>query len=167
MQPEPRWNFRGDVISGKRNWNVSRLRWLKPIVKPLEDTMNKRLVVSLVAASLLTSGAAFAQSTTQQGAANGAAAGGSVAGPVGEVVGGTVGAAVGLGLEIPNAVITSVTAEHAPSVVVRERVVVGEPLPAAVELRPVPSHTEYRYAVVNDRRVIVEPRTRKVIKIID
>jgi hypothetical protein len=31
----------------------------------------------------------------------------------------------------------------------------------------VPSHTKYRYAVVNDRRVIVEPRTRKVIKIID
>lgn len=129
--------------------------------------MNKRLAVSLVAASLLTSGAAFAQSTTQQGAANGAAAGGAVAGPVGEVVGGTVGAAVGLGLEIPNAVITSVTSERAPSVTIRERVVVGEPLPEVVELRPVPSHTEYRYAVVNDRRVIVEPRTRKVIKIID
>ncbi|WP_247413002.1 DUF1236 domain-containing protein, partial [Bradyrhizobium sp. 23] len=25
----------------------------------------------------------------------------------------------------------------------------------------------YRYAVVNDRRVIVEPRTRRVVKIID
>ena len=44
---------------------------------------------------------------------------------------------------------------------------VGEPLPATVELRPVPSHAEYRYAVVNERRVIVEPRTRKVVKIID
>jgi len=40
-------------------------------------------------------------------------------------------------------------------------------LPAEVELRPVPRYTEYRYAVVNDRRVIVDPRTRKVIKIID
>jgi len=28
-------------------------------------------------------------------------------------------------------------------------------------------YSEYRYAVVNDRRVIVEPRTRKIIKIID
>ncbi len=129
--------------------------------------MHKRLAVSLVAASLMTSGAAFAQSTTVEGANNGAAAGGAVAGPVGAAVGGTVGAAVGLGLEIPNAVITSVTGANAPSVTVRERVVVGEPLPEAVELRPVPSHTEYRYAVVNDRRVIVEPRTRKVIKIID
>ena len=54
-----------------------------------------------------------------------------------------------------------------PSVVVRERVVVGEPLPPTVELRTVPSHTEYRYAVVNDRRVIVEPRTRKIIRILD
>ena len=36
-----------------------------------------------------------------------------------------------------------------------------------VVLRPVPSHTEYHYAVVNERRVIVEPRTRRVVKIID
>jgi hypothetical protein len=140
---------------------------LKRIINSLEDMMNKRFAVSLIAASLLTSGAAFAQSTTAQGARDGARAGGQVGGPVGEAVGGTVGAAVGLGLEIPNAVITSIQAERAPSVVVRERVVVGEPLPATVELRTVPSHSEYRYAVVNDRRVIVEPRTRRVIKIID
>jgi hypothetical protein len=129
--------------------------------------MRNRLAISLVAASLLASSAAFAQSTTAAGAANGARAGGEVAGPIGEIVGGTVGAAVGAGLEIPNAVITSVQGERAPSVVVRERVVVGEPLPAEVELRPVPHYTQYRYAVVNDRRVIVEPRTRKVIRIID
>ena len=127
--------------------------------------MTNRFAVSLIAASLLTSGAAFAQSTTVQGANEGARAGGAVAGPVGEVVGGTVGAAVGLGLEIPNAVITGLPRER--SVVVQERVVVGEPLPTTVELRPVPQYTEYRYAVVNDRRVIVEPRTRRVIKIID
>lgn len=127
--------------------------------------MNKRLAVSLIAASLLTSGAAFAQSTTAQGAADGAAAGGQVGGPIGAMVGGTVGAAVGAAVEIPNAVITSIPRDR--SVVVREQVVVGEPLPAAVELRTVPSHAEYRYAVVNDRRVIVEPRTRRVIKIID
>jgi hypothetical protein len=128
--------------------------------------MNNRLAVSLIAASLFASGTAFAQSTTATGAANGAAAGGSVAGPVGEIVGGTVGAAVGAAVEIPNAVITSIPRGE-PSVVVRERVVVGEPLPSSVELRTVPSHTEYRYAIVNDQRVIVEPRTRKVIRIID
>jgi hypothetical protein len=129
--------------------------------------MRTRFVVALIGASCLMCGAALAQSTTATGAVNGARAGGEVAGPVGEIVGGTVGAAVGAGLEIPNAVITSVERERAPSVVVRERVVVGEPLPPDVELRPVPSYTAYRYAVVNDRRVIVEPRTRKVIKIID
>jgi hypothetical protein len=135
-------------------------------VTSLEDMMNNRLAVSLIAASLLTSGAAFAQSTTEQGAANGARTGGDVGGPVGAMVGGTVGAAVGAGLEIPNAVFSSIPRGE-PSVTVRERVIVGEPLPETVELRPVPSHTEYRYAIVNDRRVIVEPRTRKVIKIIE
>ena len=129
--------------------------------------MRNHLVVSLIAATLLSSGAAFAQSTTVEGAANGARAGGDVGGPIGAVVGGTVGAAVGAGLEIPNAVISSVEGERAPSVVVRERVVVGEPLPAEVELRPVPRYTEYRYAVVNNRRVIVDPQTRRVIKIIE
>src|ERR1700693_4045720 len=145
--------------------------------------MRNHLVVSLIAATLLSSGAAFAQSTTVEGAANGARAGGDVGGPIGAMggghvgagvggpigamVGGTVGAAVGAGLEIPNAVITSIEGERAPSVVVRERVVVGEPLPPEVELRPVPRYTEYRYAVVNDRRGIVDPRTRRVIKIIE
>ena len=129
--------------------------------------MRNRFAVSLVAVSLLASGAAFAQSTTVEGARDGARAGGDVGGPVGAMVGGTVGAAVGAGLEIPNAVITSVQGERQPSVVVRERVIVGEPLPAEVELRPVPHYTQYDYAVVNDRRVIVEPRTRRVIKIIE
>jgi Protein of unknown function (DUF1236) len=140
---------------------------LKGGINSLEGSMKKGFAVSLIAASLFASGAAFAQSTTATGAVNGARTGGAVAGPVGEIVGGTVGAAVGAGLEIPNAVITSIQGELVPSVTVRERVVVGEPLPPTVELRPVPRYSEYRYAVVNDRRVIVEPRTRKIIKIID
>jgi hypothetical protein len=140
---------------------------VKGIVNQQEDMMRTSLAVSLIAASLLASGTASAQSTTATGAVNGARTGGEVAGPVGEIVGGTVGAVVGAGLEIPNAVIASVQGERAPSVTVRERVVVGEPLPETVVLRPVPSYSQYRYAVVNDRRVIVEPRTRKIIKIID
>ena len=127
--------------------------------------MKNRLAISVIAASMLVSGAAFAQSTTAQGAADGAAAGAQVGGPIGAMVGGTVGAAVGAGLEIPNAVLNSVPRDR--SVVIQERVVVGEPLPPTVELRTVPQHTEYRYAVVNERRVIVEPRTRKVVRILD
>ncbi|MBW7967034.1 DUF1236 domain-containing protein [Bradyrhizobium sp. BR 10261] len=127
--------------------------------------MKTRLVISLAAASLLASSAAFAQSTTEQGARNGARTGGEVGGPIGAMVGGTVGAAVGAGLEIPNAILGGIPRDD--SVVIHERVEVGEPLPPTVVLRPVPNYTQYRYAVVNDRRVIVEPRTRRVIKIID
>lgn len=127
--------------------------------------MKNRLAISLAAVALLASGTAFAQSTTAQGAADGARAGGEIGGPIGAMVGGTVGAAVGAGLEIPNAVLGGIP--RSDSVVVQERVIVGEPLPETVVLRPVPNYTEYRYAVVNDRRVIVEPRTRRVIKIID
>jgi hypothetical protein len=138
---------------------------LRNIINLLEGAMKNRIAISVIAASMLLSGAAFAQSTTAQGAAEGAARGGEAAGPVGAIVGGTVGAAVGAAVEIPNAVITSIPRDR--SVVVRERVVVGEPLPPTVELRTVPQHTEYRYAVVNDRRVIVEPRTRRVVRILD
>jgi hypothetical protein len=126
--------------------------------------MKSKFAISLMA--LLASGSAFAQSTTATGAVNGARTGNAVAGPVGELVGGTVGAALGAAVEIPNAVITSVAGVRAPSVVVEEPVAVGEPLPPVVELRPVPGYVEYRYAVVNNQRVIVEPRTRRVIRII-
>jgi len=130
--------------------------------------MTNRLAVSIVAVVLLASGSAFAQSTTATGAANGARTGGRAAGPVGEIVGGTVGAAVGAAVEIPNAVITSIQGVREPPVVtIEEPVVVGEPLPAAVEVLPVPGYTDYRYAVVNNHRVIVEPRTRRVIRVIE
>lgn len=120
-----------------------------------------------VAVLAMTPGIALAQSATVEGARDGAATGHAIGGPVGGAVGGTVGAAVGTAIDIPAAVISAVTGLPGPSVVVKERVVVGEPLPDYVELRPVPRHTEYRYAVVNDRRVIVEPRTRRVIRVIE
>jgi hypothetical protein len=98
---------------------------------------------------------------------NGARTGGEVAGPVGEIVGGTVGAALGAAVEIPNAVITSVQGERVQSVTIEEPIVIGEPLPAAVEVRPVPGYVDYRYAVVNNQRLIVDPRTRRVIRVIE
>lgn len=83
-------------------------------------------------------------------------------------VGGAVGNVVGAAVELPADVISAVTGAPPPgSVVVHERVAVGEPLPGAVVLTPVPSHREYSYAVVNDRRVIVEPRTRRVLRVIE
>jgi hypothetical protein len=46
-------------------------------------------------------------------------------------------------------------------------VAVGAVLPADVEVYSVPEVTTYRYAVVNDRRVIVEPSSRKIIQIVE
>jgi hypothetical protein len=129
--------------------------------------MRKYTLLSAVAFIAMAPSLAFAQASTATGAVGGAAAGAVVGGPVGAVVGGTVGAAVGSAAEPPAEVRTYVTREKVPSVRVTEKVVVGEPLPATVVLRPVPNHTEYSFAVVNDRRVIVEPKTRKVIQIIE
>ena len=42
----------------------------------------------------------------------------------------------------------------------------GEPLPETVVIHRVPHHERYAYAVVNHERVIFEPESRKVIKII-
>jgi hypothetical protein len=51
------------------------------------------------------------------------------------------------------------------SVVYDDDVTVGEALPEDVIVREVPEYDDYSYAIVNKRRVIVEPRTRKVIKV--
>lgn len=51
------------------------------------------------------------------------------------------------------------------SVVYDEDVVVGETLPGDVIIREVPEYDDYSYAVVNRHRVVVEPRTRKIIKV--
>jgi hypothetical protein len=128
--------------------------------------MRTRFMIALLAATTLAPAAAFAQATTAGGAVGGAVIGGAVGGPVGAVVGAGVGATVGLAAEPPGEVVTYVQRDSSPSVVYKERVVVGEPLAETVELRPVPQHTEYRYAVINNQRVIVDGRSRKVVKII-
>ena len=55
---------------------------------------------------------------------------------------------------------------------IEERLVVGTTLPADVEMSAVPSDwgpsvSRYRYVYWNDRVVLVEPSSRKVIQIID
>ncbi len=127
--------------------------------------MKTRLFLSVAAAAILTPAVCFAQASTATGAVGGAAVGAVVGGPVGAVVGGTVGAAVGAAGEPPAEVRTYVMEEKVPSVAVQERIVVGEPLPRTVTIHRIPKHDEYSYAVVNNRRVIVEPSTRKVIKV--
>jgi hypothetical protein len=128
--------------------------------------MMKRYLIAL-AVAVSASSAAYAQSSTVSGAAGGAATGAIVGGPVGAAVGGVAGAAIGTMIDPPPAPVREyVVRESVPSVRVERQVVVGEPLPETVELRRVPDY-EYSYAVVNDRRVIVEPGTRRVIEVID
>lgn len=124
-------------------------------------------LLAVAAALALSPAVAFAQGSTVGGAVGGAAIGGVVGGPVGAVIGAGVGGTVGLAAEPPAPVVTYVQREEVPSVMVQERIVVGEPLPATVQLRTIPKYEQYSYAVVNNQRVIVEPRSRKVIKIIE
>jgi hypothetical protein len=44
-------------------------------------------------------------------------------------------------------------------------IVVGDTLPDDVVIREVPQYDDYSYAIVNRQRVVVEPRTRKIIKV--
>lgn len=64
-----------------------------------------------------------------------------------------------------------VVEERVPSYSVPDRVVVGTTLPeAGVIYYDVPQQygaTTYRYTVVNDRTVLVDPRTRRIMQVID
>ncbi|EJC78968.1 Protein of unknown function (DUF1236) [Rhizobium leguminosarum bv. trifolii WSM2297] len=130
--------------------------------------MLSKLIVSAAAVTMM-SGVAFAQSSTVNGAAGGAVTGAIVGGPVGAAVGGVAGAIVGTAIDPPpQKVVTYVREAPAPSarVVVKEKIVVGQPLPETVVVTPIPDDPTYAYAVVNDQRVIVEPSSRKVIQVI-
>jgi hypothetical protein len=132
--------------------------------------MNKKLIAAAAAAFGLLAGAAYAQSSTVNGAAGGAVTGAIVGGPVGAAVGGVTGAIVGTAIDPPpQRVVTYVQEQPIPSgpVVIREKIVVGQPLPETVVVTPIPENPRYAYAVVNQERVIVEPSSRKVIQVID
>jgi len=113
---------------------------------------------------------------TVRGAQDGAAVGDRAAGPVGAVVGGAVGAAVGtvggiLGVEDRPRFREYVVHERLPSYRYSDDLHVGVVLPeSGVTYYDVPADyhvTGYRYTYVNDRVVLVDPRTRRVIQIIE
>lgn len=64
-----------------------------------------------------------------------------------------------------------VVRERVPTYTVPERVVVGTTLPdAGVTYYDVPqsvAQTPYRYTVVNEKTVLVEPRSRRIVQVID
>lgn len=137
--------------------------------------------IALIAALAVVPASAFAQSNS--GAAGGAASGATTGAVGGAIVGGPVGAVVGgVGGAVGGAIVggiagdqrtefrTYVTEQKVPSVAYREKVVVGATLPETITYREVPSRygqTEYRYTVVNDQTVLVDPRTRRIVQIIE
>jgi hypothetical protein len=129
--------------------------------------MKKFLLLSAVA--VLAASGAVAQQGTVNGAVGGAVTGAIVGGPIGAAVGGIVGAAAGTAIDPPpERVVTYVRQQPVQqSVIVEERVVVGQPIPQQVVLTPIPESPSYSYAIVNEQRVIVDPRTHNVVQVIE
>lgn len=139
--------------------------------------MKNSVLVSTFAASIFMSGAAFAQQAQSPGAgvgagaATGAVGGAIVGGPVGAAVGAVGGAIVGgIAEAMTPKFKTYVIEQKHPSYTWDGRVVVGEALPAqGVVYYEVPRdyNSKYRYTVVNNRTVLVDPETRRIIQIIN
>ena len=133
----------------------------------------KILVSALLLAALPV--AAQAQGTVR-GAQQGAAQGEHDAGPVGAVVGGALGAVAGtiggiLGVDDRPRFRTYVIEQRVPSYRYDSDFRVGTVLPeSGVTYYEVPAEyhvSGYRYTYVNDHAVLVDPRTRQVVQIID
>jgi uncharacterized protein YcfJ len=134
--------------------------------------MSKKILLAGVILASLVPAASFAQSSgTAAGAATGAVGGAIVGGPVGAAVGGVAGAIVGGIADQQQPQFRSyVTTQKIPSYTYREEVRVGSVLPeSGVTYYDVPSEYKvkgYRYTVVNDTPVLVEPSTRKIVQIV-
>lgn len=137
--------------------------------------MRYTLAAATLAAALALPLAAHAQGTIP-GAVDGAQRGGDAAGPVGAIVGGAVGAATGtiggiLGVDTRPRFRTYAERAGHPSVRYSGDLTVGTVLPSSgLTYYDVPAEygvRGYRYAHVNDRYVLVEPSSRRVVQIID
>ena len=144
--------------------------------------MKKTFVMAAALVAGISTGA-LAQGTVPgaaAGAANGAAAGATVGGPVGGAVGGVVGGAVGaatgtvggiLGVDTRPRFRSYVETRNVPSYRYSDEVRVGAVLPSSgVTYYEVPAEygvRDYRYTVVNNRTVLVEPRTHRIVEVID
>jgi hypothetical protein len=131
--------------------------------------------IGAVAAALMAPVAALAQGVPG-GAARGAEDGERAAGPLGAVVGGVLGGVAGgvagvLGVDQRPRFREYTVREHRPSYKYDRELRVGAELPnEGVTYYEVPAEygvREYRYTVVNGRNVLVDPRTHRIVEIID
>ena len=119
----------------------------------------RTLSLVAIAAALAIPSIAHAQDDRATGTVGttvgGAAVGAVVGGPVGAVVGAGVGAIVGSSLP------------QEPSTVYNGPIIVGEPLPQSVVIYPLPQYPDYSYAIINNRRVIVDRGSHRIARVID
>jgi len=57
--------------------------------------------------------------------------------------------------------------QDAAAVQIEENLEVGDAVPAEVDIRPVPGHDTFAFARVNGRDLIVDPRNRIVLRIVE
>jgi Protein of unknown function (DUF1236) len=135
--------------------------------------MNTKILTSVTLAALLSmTAAAQAQNGVAAGATTGAVTGAVVGGPAGAAVGAGAGAIAGGIAEDTRPRFRSYVSERrVPSYRYEREVRVGADLPSSgVTYYDVPQEygvTKYRYTVVNDRTVLVDPSSHRIIQVID
>ncbi|APG88196.1 DUF1236 domain-containing protein [Sinorhizobium americanum] len=67
---------------------------------------------------------------------------------------------------LPGEVRTYVMEQQTPSVVYEGEIVVGQPLPETVEIHTIPDQPDFAYAIVNEKRVVINPKTRAVVEVV-
>jgi len=131
--------------------------------------------IAAIAAALALPAVTHAQGVPG-GVERGSREGDRAAGPVGAVVGGVIGGVVGgvtgiLGVDQRPRFRSYVVERHVPSYQYREDVRVGAVLPEeGVTYYDVPPEygvRDYRYTIINNRTVLVDPRTHRVVEIVD
>ncbi|MBA1154545.1 DUF1236 domain-containing protein [Vibrio parahaemolyticus] len=133
--------------------------------------MSKKFLLAGAVLASLVPAAAFAQGGAAAGAATGAVGGAVVGGPVGAAVGGVTGAIVGgIADQQQPEFRQYVTTQSVPSYTYKEEVRVGAVLPeSGVTYHEVPAQYKvkgYKYTVVNNTPVLVEPSSRKIVQVI-
>lgn len=129
------------------------------------------LAASIVALPTLAMAQTQAPAGAAAGAATGAVGGAIIGGPVGAAVGAVGGAIVGGIAGSTQPEFRTYVVEQKPTVYKwNGKVAVGETLPGTgVTYYAVPekyAKTEYRYAVVNDTTVLVDPKTHRIVQVI-
>lgn len=142
----------------------------------IRRTLSAAATIAAVAIPLSTFSMPASAQGVPGGMERGAREGEKAAGPVGAAVGATVGGVVGgvagvLGVDQRPRFHSYVVEQRRPSYRYEGDVRVGTELPeTGVTYYDVPAEygaRDYRYTVVNGRTVLVEPRTRRVVEVIE